>query len=317
MRASRAISLLMLLQTRGRMSADALAAEIGVSVRTVYRTVDQLSAAGVPVYAERGRRGGFRLLDGWRTELTGLTPSEAQALFLSGLPGPAAELGLGDAMGAARLKLLAALPDGWQRDAERISSRFHLDPLAWFRSAARPEHLPAVADAVWTERRLTIGYRSGGRVSERTIEPLGLALKAGVWYVVARTGDDEPRTYRLSNVVSAVLTDQRFARPAGFDLARHWAQATRTYEAGLQCESATLRASPNACALLLERHPAAASTASAPDGDGWVTLTIPIESIDRAAEELPALGAGVEAIAPAALRERMAATANRLAALYA
>src|SRR5215468_273214 len=126
MRASRLLSLLILLQMRGRMSAEALAAEFEVSVRTIYRDVDQLSAAGVPVYAERGRDGGFALLDGWRTRLTGLTPSEAQSLFLAGLPGPASELGLGEVMRAAQLKLLAALPADWQADARRMSSRFHL-----------------------------------------------------------------------------------------------------------------------------------------------------------------------------------------------
>src|ERR1700716_1040743 len=137
MRASRLLSILMLLQTHGRMSAEALAAELEVSIRTLYRDIDQLSAAGVPVYAERGRAGGFQLLDGWRTQLTGLTAAEAQSLFLAGLPGPAAELGLGKVVAAAQLKLLAGLPAGWQVDARRISSRFHLDPVGWFRISAR------------------------------------------------------------------------------------------------------------------------------------------------------------------------------------
>src|SRR5216683_2126963 len=137
MRASRLLTILMLLQTSGRMSAQALAAEVEVSIRTVYRDIDELSAAGVPVYAERGRAGGFQLLEGWRTRLTGLTEPEARALFLAGLPGPAAELGLGDVMAAAQLKLLAALPADWQADARRVSARFHLDPVGWFRSAKR------------------------------------------------------------------------------------------------------------------------------------------------------------------------------------
>src|SRR5256885_7539794 len=128
MRASRLLSILLLLQTRGRMTAQALADEFEVSVRTLYRDIDQLSAAGIPVYADRGRSGGFQLMDGYRTKLTGLTRSEAEVLFLSGLPGPAAQLGLSDLLSAARLKLLAALPPGMQPDAERIAQRFHLDP---------------------------------------------------------------------------------------------------------------------------------------------------------------------------------------------
>src|ERR1700754_4948635 len=131
MLASRLLSILMLLQTRGRMSATDLAREFEVSVRTIHRDIDQLSAAGVPVYAERGRSGGFALMDGYRTKLTGMTQPEAETLFLAGLPGPAAQLGLADLLGAARLKLLAALPANVQPNAERIAARFHLDPAGW------------------------------------------------------------------------------------------------------------------------------------------------------------------------------------------
>jgi biotin operon repressor len=135
MRASRLLSMLLLLQTRGRMSAQALAEELEASVRTVFRDVDQLSAAGIPIWAERGRNGGFQLQEGWRTKLTGLTTDEASAIFLAGLPGPAAELGLGEAMTSAQLKLLAALPAEWQAGAQRVGTRFHLDPVDWFRNA--------------------------------------------------------------------------------------------------------------------------------------------------------------------------------------
>ena len=153
MRASRLLSIMMLLQAKGRMSAEALAEELEVSVRTIYRDIDQLSAAGVPVYADIGRNGGFALLDGWRTRLTGLTAPEARALFLSGLPGPASELGLGDEVAAAELKLLAALPADWQTEATRMSSRFHLDPKGWFSAGPCPEFLKLVAEAVWSANR--------------------------------------------------------------------------------------------------------------------------------------------------------------------
>jgi predicted DNA-binding transcriptional regulator YafY len=319
MRASRLLSILMLLQTRGRMSAEALAAEVEVSVRTIYRDIDQLSAAGVPVYAERGCMGGFALLDGWRTRLTGLTAPEAQALFLSGLPGPASELGLGEAMQAAQLKLLAALPADWQADARRVSSRFHLDPAGWFSSAQPTGHLPAIAEAVWTERRVKVRYESWKAVVSRELEPLGLVLKAGVWYLVAQHGG-KLRTYRLSNIEELTVTPAPFRRPADFDLARYWTDATRSFETGLYRDTALLRVSPQGLKLLAGLSPAVADAAArvphAPDADGWTRLSIPIESVDHAAHELLKLRAEAEVLAPRALRDRLAETAQRLAALY-
>ncbi|TXL73567.1 WYL domain-containing protein [Vineibacter terrae] len=319
MRASRLLSILMLLQTRGRMSAEALAAEVEVSVRTIYRDIDQLSAAGVPVYAERGCMGGFALLDGWRTRLTGLTAPEAQALFLSGLPGPASELGLGEAMQAAQLKLLAALPADWQTEARRVSARFHLDPAGWFSTAQPTDHLPAIAEAVWTERRINVRYESWKAVVSRELEPLGLVLKAGVWYLVAQR-DGKLRTYRLSSIQVLTVTATPFHRPADFDLARFWADSTQRFETGLYRDAAWLRVSPQGLKLLAGLSPAvaAAVAGAAPEAeaDGWTRLSIPIESIDHAAHELLKLRAEAEVLAPPALRARLAETAQRLATLY-
>jgi predicted DNA-binding transcriptional regulator YafY len=319
MRASRLLSILMLLQARGRMTAPALAAEVEVSIRTVYRDIDQLSAAGVPVYAERGREGGFALLDGWRTRLTGLTASEAQALFMAGLPGPAAELGLGDVMRAAQRKLLAALPPGWQADANRVSARFHLDPLGWFRSAAPADHLPAIAEAVWTERRIEVRYESWNGISDRALDPLGLVLKSGIWYLVA-SHDGKMRTFRLSSILSLTVLETHFARPPAFDLARYWSDATQTFETGIYRDAAILRVSPKGLGLLHGLAPAVADaarrTAETPDKDGWTRVTIPIESIDHAAHDLLNLRAEAEVLAPPALRQRLVQTARQFAALY-
>jgi predicted DNA-binding transcriptional regulator YafY len=312
MLASRLLSILMRLQARGRMSARALAAEFEVSVRTIHRDIDQLSAAGIPVYADRGRSGGFALLDGYRTKLTGLTQPEAEALFLAGLPGPAAQLGLADMLSAARLKLLSALPAHVQPGAERIAARFHLDPSPWFRGADPQTCLQTVARAVWDMVTLRLQYRPAGRDEPRSfrVQPLGLVLKAGTWYLVAQNGK-AIRTYRIAGIASAELTDELFVRPKGFDLARHWEQACRNYEDSLWRSQADVRLSPHGMALLALLGPQVEQSArdsAQPDREGWIRCRIPIESETQGLRELMRLCDDVEIIGPPALREKLNAT---------
>ena len=327
MRASRLLTLLMLLQTRGRQSAPALARAMECSVRTIYRDIDQLSAAGVPVYGDRGRSGGFQLREGWRTQLTGLTVPEARAIFMAGLPGPAAELGLGDAMATAQLKLLAALPADWQADAQQVAARFHLDPIDWFRSAAPPPQLKAVAEAVWLSQRLRMRYESWDGVTERVLEPLGLVLKAGAWYVAARRFDparrpalSEARVYRVAAIQSLTLMDQRFERPRGFDLPAWWAQATARFEAGVYRAQARLRVSARGLAIVQGFSPAVAEAALASaepcDEEDRIDISVPIESVAHAAREMLRLGDEGEVLAPAELREALGAIYGRLARRY-
>jgi predicted DNA-binding transcriptional regulator YafY len=320
MLASRLLTILMLLQSRGRMSARALAAEVEVSVRTLYRDIDQLSAAGAPVYAERGRAGGFQLLDGYRTKLTGMTSAEAEALFLAGVPGPASDLGLGQAMATAQLKLLAALPPDWRGGVGRLGARFHLDPVGWFRDAERVEQLPSIADAVWAQKRLRLRYRRWSGEVDRLVEPLGVVLKAGVWYLVGLAGG-QPRTYRVSSVLAAeVEAGEGFERPTDFDLAAYWDEWTARFEAGLYRATATVRISQRG-RQLLERFGSPAQTQALAeartDADGWMRADIPIESIDKAVEDLTPLGPEVEILAPDALRQLMARAAAAMQALYA
>ncbi|MEP7239318.1 MAG: YafY family protein [Devosia sp.] len=319
MRASRLLSIMMLLQARGRLSAETLSRELEVSVRTIYRDIDQLSAAGVPVYADLGRNGGFALLDGWRTRLTGLTAPEARALFLSGLPGPASELGLGDEVAAAELKLLAALPADWQSEATRMSSRFHLDPRGWFATGPRPEFLKLVAEAVWTERRVRMTYDSWTQVSERVVEPLGLVLKGGVWYLVGQR-ERGFRTYRLSQIRAVALLDEPFTRPADFDLPRHWQDATASFEREIYVGVARVRATAIGVARLKDISQRCKDAIEAQPLEfglgGWVELDIPIEEDQWASREMTRAGAEVEVLAPPALRARMAEIARRLALSY-
>ncbi|MBI4920885.1 MAG: YafY family transcriptional regulator [Devosia nanyangense] len=319
MRASRLLSIMMLLQAKGRMSAEMLAGELEVSVRTIYRDIDQLSAAGVPVYADIGRNGGFALLDGWRTRLTGLTAPEARALFLSGLPGPAGELGLGDEVAAAELKLLAALPADWQGEAQRMASRFHLDPKGWFHAGPKPEFLKLVAEAVWSEKRIVITYDSWTQVSERLVEPLGLVLKGGIWYLVGRR-EHGMRTYRLSQIQALTLTDEIFERPKDFDLPSHWRESTAAFEREVYVAIARVRATRIGISRLkdisgtikdaIEAQPLAF------DADGWALLDVPIEEETWAAREMTRIGAEVEVLEPASLRQRMTGIARRLAKAY-
>ncbi|MCI3181342.1 transcriptional regulator [Caulobacter sp. CCUG 60055] len=319
MRSSRLLSILILLQTRGRMTAQALAATFEVSVRTIYRDIDALSASGVPVYADRGPSGGFQLLDGYRTRLTGMTPGEAETLFLAGLPGAAAELGLAEAMSAARLKLLAALPDDRRLGAERIGARFHLDPVNWFRDGDSVGRLPEIARTVWNEQRLFVRYERWSGEVERLLEPLGLVLKAGVWYLVAQV-DGAPRAYRASNILAMTVLDERFVRPAAFDLAAFWTRWTARYEADIYKDVAQVRSTARGLSRLREINAAlgaAARAAPPPDAGGWSVLTIPIETVDQAARDILRLGGEVEALAPPALRARVRELALRLAGGHA
>lgn len=321
MRASRLLSILLLLQTRGRMTAEALAAEFEVSVRTIYRDIDQLSAAGMPVYADRGRSGGFQLMDGYRTRLTGLTDAEAETLFLGGLSGPAAQMGFSGAVTTMQLKLLAALPPERQAAAERLAGRFHLDPVGWYQTADEAERLPVIAQAVWNSRRIAVRYESWKGEVARELEPLGLILKAGLWYLAARPveGRGEPRTYRVSNILELTVGEATFERPAGFDLAAWWAETSRRFEAGIFTGTATLRVSKaglKRLAKLGAEQARIAAEAAAGAGEGWVVVTAPIESVEHAAVDFLRLGGEAEILAPAALRDAMRAAAGRLAQLY-
>lgn len=318
MRASRLVTLLLLLQSRGGMTAAELAAELEVSVRTVHRDVEALAASGVPIYAERGPHGGIRLVDGYRTRLTGMTADEAEALFLSGMPGPAAELGLGTVVAAARLKVLAALPPELRNRASRLVERFHLDASGWFHAGEAVPHLAVLSEAVWEGRRIAVDYERGDGLVRRTLEPLGLVLKAGVWYVVAAT-EGQIRTYRASRVAAAVLLDERFERPEGFELAAFWAESSAAFE----------REQPRVDVLLSVREEglptlrrlvgdAAVDSAVviAPSRDGWQRLRLSLDWPDEIPGLLLAAGGDVEVIEPYGIRGRLVELARGALSRY-
>jgi predicted DNA-binding transcriptional regulator YafY len=323
MRASRLVQLLLLLQTHGKMTASRLATELEVSVRTIYRDIEALSGAGVPIYAEAGPGGGVRLVDGYRTRLTGLTAEEAEALALSGLPGAASELGLGTVLAAAQLKVDAALPPELRSRAVRMRERFHLDAPGWFAREEAVPHLAVLSRAVWEEQRVEIRYKKWDGEVKRLLDPLGLVLKAGVWYLVALSGRTRSvRTFRVSRVVAVRDVDEPAERPEGFDLAAQWAASSEAFiESWPKLE---VRARVQARVLWALRHaldPGSAQRAidgaSAPDDDGWVDVTLGYETVEMAVHELLRFGGDLEVLEPAEARDLIATTAAALVERYA
>ncbi|WP_339132451.1 YafY family protein [Streptomyces sp. f51] len=314
MKSSRLLSILLLLQTRGRLTAAQLADELEVSVRTVYRDVEALSAAGVPLYGDAGHAGGYRLLDGYRTRLTGLTTEEAEALFLAGVPGPAAELGLGSVLAAAQLKVRAALPRELREHADRVSGRFHLDAPGWYADADETPYLTAVADAVWNGRVLDVRYRRWREPTdvERRLEPYGLVLKAGRWYVVAGPG---PRTFRVDQILELNSSGEEFTRPEGFDLAAYWSTYQREFHERLHPVEAVVRIAPGTSLGGPAGRAVAANGLT--DATGWTRATVPVESLDQAHDDFLRLGTAVEVLEPPELRTRITETVTELARRYA
>lgn len=325
------------------MTGAELARELEVSERTITRDAQALSEAGVPVYADRGRTGGYRLVGGYRTRLTGLARSEAEALFLSGVPAALRDMGLADTAFAARLKVSAALLPSL-RDASRTAAqRFHLDAPAWFHEPEAPELLPVVADAVWDDRRIVVRHRREDAEVERVLEPYGLVLKAGIWYLCARVpqqpeqpseeSSEQPseqpsesgtfRVYRIDRFTSVEAPHgaQGFTRDEGFDLPGFWDERAEQFARSILRDEVVVRLSPEGARRLpYAVDPASAREAlkgcDAPDGLGRVTVTLPVESEEVAHAQLTGLGPEVEVLSPATLRKRFSMDAARLAALY-
>ncbi|MGH8792363.1 MAG: helix-turn-helix transcriptional regulator [Stackebrandtia sp.] len=388
MRAARLISLVLLLQNRGRLSGAELAAELSVSRRTVARDVLELAEAGIPVYAERGRAGGYRLLDGFRTRLTGLDRAEVEALFLSGAPDALRGLGMDGAALAASLKVGAAISPSAREAPVRVKQRFYLDAPGWFRRTEHPPQLEALSRAVWGDLLVEAKYLRGRRLREgtapapvsRVLAPYGLVLKAGVWYLAAGVngpkgqfakscpqapgypqaepkqlagqaeggigstpwgggvaapehggasssrGAEAPReasfrVYRVDRFDDVLLSETSFERDPDFDLAEFWAANAEEFDRSLLRETAVLRLSPAGLkglprAVSRPAAEAALASASEPDARGWVTVTLPVESVDIAYAEVLGLGPEAEVVSPPVLRSRLAEAAARLAETY-
>jgi predicted DNA-binding transcriptional regulator YafY len=317
MRADRLLSLLMLLQTRGRMTAVSLANELEVSERTIYRDINALSAAGVPIYGEPGREGGYSLLDSYRTSLTGLNEGEVRALFMMQIPDALVQLGMGQELKAAMLKLTAALPATHRADEEKVRQRFYLDSTPWDVGETAVPHLQTIHQAVWQSQKLLLTYRLPyhGIELQHLVEPYGLVAKASTWYLVFYR--DGFRVHQVADLLAARMIDESFLRQAGFDLAAFWQDWCTRQAANRSLYSVTVRVAPHFVTYL--PHYFGAQISNQIDSltpDKWLTLTLHFKSLAAARARLLGFGRAVEVLEPRALRASIQDHATQILAIY-
>jgi len=327
-RADRLVSLVLLLQARGRVTARVIAAELEVSVRTVYRDLGALAAAGVPVRTESGPGGGCQLMEGYRFPLRGLRLDEAEALLILGAPGVVRDLGLDRALDAAQRQIRATALGGAERGEAEGAALVHLDMPRWFGGQEEVPTLRDLAQALRSRRRLAFRYRARDaragqpeQAEPRVVAPLGLVNKAGFWYLVASLeGFPSMRVFRVARIASVRVLAETFERPAGFDLAAFWGQWSAEFEASRPRLQVVLRASPAALAafgeVLGQAAGPALEAALAADEHGWREVTLSFEHERAAAHRLAGFGDQVEVLTPPAVRTWLVATARQILGRY-
>ena len=320
MRADRLISLTMLLQTRGRLTARQLASELEVSERTIYRDVVALNAAGIPIYTEDGHGGGISLVESYRTDLTGLRPEEAQALSMLNIPEPLVRLGVGQELKAALLKLSAAVPPAVREKQAQVHQRIHLDAAWWFQPEEPTPYLQTIQQAVWQDRLLQITFRGDfNTLIEQIVAPYGLVAKASIWYLVFSRGG-RIRARQVSRIVSAAMQPQSFERPMDFDLAAFWQKWCADYENDRPRYEVHALILPSLAAellpLLRENQSAILNTPSAVQRDGWQAVTLTFENFETARTRILGFGGAIEVLEPLALRRSVADFAQQIRTLY-
>lgn len=317
MRADRLLNLLLLLQNQGKMSSRQLAELLEVSERTIVRDIEALSAAGIPVYAERGSRGGWVLADSYRTNLTGMRPEEIVSLLLTNHNELLKDLGIQGDFQAAYQKLLAAAPAPIRQDAELIRERLHIDGAGWHASEEAFPWLSAVQEAVWAQRKLRIRYRKEEGITERIIHPLGLVVKRNVWYVAAeQEPDGELRTFRVSRLEEASLLNETFMRPEGFDLAAYWEQSTARFKSELPRYVARVRTTEAGLDRLRKERFIKVLQVENSDNQGQILAEVDLQTLDWACGVILRIGRDAEVLEPQELRERVISEAQAILALY-
>lgn len=319
MRADRLLALMMLLQAHTKMTAAALAKELEVSKRTIYRDIDALSATGVPIYADGGPGGGYALLDSYRTTLTGLNENEIRLFFMLTIPGSLSDLGVSQQLKTTLLKLTSTFPKRYQEQATYVQQRLHLDATRWFQPNQPTPHLKIIQEAIWQDRQLHFAYqRREGPISQRTVSPYGLVAKAGVWYLVANT-DKDVHVYRVSRIRHIELTQVHFTRPQNFNLLNFWVTWVADYEASLPKYPVTLRIAPDLVSTLpyiLGEGVRSLIAQAQPDRAGWRKLDYIFERMEEARMFVLGMGASVEVVTPEALRNSVIQFAADIVSLW-
>lgn len=315
MRADRLLSILLLLQARGKVSSRELAGLLEVSERTIVRDMEALSASGVPVFAERGRDGGWLLPAGYRTALTGMKPGEIGSLLLTADSAVIEALGIKEDYSSAVRKLEAAAAQPQHSQIQLLNQRIHIDGAGWHPSGEAYPYLTLLQEAVWTDHKVLIVYSNNDERKERLISPLGLIAKRGVWYAAAQSGG-ELRTFRVSRIISAELTDDAFTRPAGFDLARYWEESTASFKAALPRYPATLLLSISGMKSLRQERYAAVLTAVPSSKAGWQKVQAEFHTPESACKIILSLGQEAVATAPEELVNMLVESLRGTSFLY-
>ena len=318
MRADRLLSIVLLLQAHHQLTSRSLAQRLEVSERTIHRDMEALSGAGIPVVAERGSSGGWSLLGEYRTNLTGLNESEIQSLFLTQSPKVLSDLKLQKASEGALLKLLAALPSMYRREAEHARQRIFVDSAGWAHEDESVPLLPLLQDAIWTESKLRIRYQRGAGCDavEREIDPLGLVAKGSAWYLVAGVAD-ELRSYRISRISEAEVLDVPSTVPANFDLASYWQQSAASFKATLPNYLATFRVSPSVFPRLrFAGRFARVGEVIEVDADGWLKVSVGFDAEEIACEYALGFGPNLKVIEPLSLKEKVLEMAVAVVTAY-
>ncbi|MGP4081157.1 helix-turn-helix transcriptional regulator [Pseudalkalibacillus sp. R45] len=318
MRGDRLVSIVLLLQSHGRLTAAELAEKLEVSERTIYRDLEALSGTGIPVIAERGRNGGWSLLENYRTTLTGLKESEIRTLFLSPSTQLLEDLGLTRTSEEARNKLIASLPSEYRGKAKEVWNRIHIDTSTWRDRKEKIMTFDVMKNAIWNNCKLKINYQTAeGKATERLVEPLGLVAKGSRWYLIACKADGEFRNFRASRIEYAEPTDEQFERPADFDLATYWKSSTKAFIEKLPTYSVWVEAAPSILPRMkftgrfVQKIEAGSET-----GEGWTPIKLSFDTKEEAISYILGFADQIKVIEPKELKTEILSAAEATVRFY-